>query len=142
MVIGFVVVSTVRATEIKRDKCDFVSFKENYLKLVDNERAIREAFNKIVDKSGTSDVSHCVVEYPIENGIPVPGRRRISLDIRWDRYVIINGIKIPDPQQHGMTIEYDMKRDYDGSETREVVSLVICRSLETCQKLGIPLTLN
>jgi len=130
------------ATQYEFESCQTADFSMKYNNLVSNEPAIGEAFNKIVSYVGTSDMTDCYFMVPIENNQPIKGEaRRLVLYKKWDRIEIVAGLEKRVPQQHGIVVEYVIKERTSPEGTvmqaRETVSLQVCRTTATCQRLGV-----
>ena len=139
------------AVQYQRESCETPDFGSKFQTLVANERAVSEAYDKIVRLTGTTKVSGCHFEVPTENGQPTEGIRRLMLDQNWHTTQIINGLEKQTYHQHGIKIEYLVKKmDMTGPGAviggpvfvdtvtiREVVSLQVCRTPESCRRLEI-----
>ncbi len=132
------------ATQYEFETCKTSDFSLKYNNLVSNERAIGEAFNKMVSASGSTNMTDCYFMVPVENGQPVKSAvRRLVMYKKWDRIEIVAGLEKRVAQQHGMIVEYVIKErvNFDGQvmQARETVGLQVCRTPEICQRLGVQL---
>lgn len=125
------------AVQIKRETCTQEFKQFHYRTLTLDEKAIGEAFNKMVQASGTSVPTNCIVEYPSDNGKPVWGMRRVVMDMQWYAIQVVHGLEKRVFRQHAIEILYN-KRPGDVGEIREVVGVTVCRTPEVCRQKGLP----
>lgn len=109
--------------------------QESWRLIVQEEKALGEAFNKMADLKAKVDpqaktlVSSCRISWPEENGRPVDGVREAVLDMQW--------IDDGRAHHHGIRLQYD-KRETTAGTRRTVTSLEVCRTPERCRAMGIP----
>ena len=146
LIIGLLVMSAwtteaFGALETRRERCSslFLNFHYDTLKL--DEPAIGKAFEKMVLRSGGTNVTNCVVEFPVQDGRATFGPRRVVLDKQWYTIVKYNGLEKEELQHHGIEIQYDLKPGETGT-IREVTALTVCRTPKACEAMRIPFFRN
>lgn len=75
-----------------------------------------------------TDATNCVLELPMENGRLANGARRILFDYQWYENELGRNVF----HQEGMRLEYHE------APTLAIDAVVMCRTPETCERLGIP----
>ncbi len=131
--IAFFVPLIIHATHYKFENCGPDFFSSHYLQLANEERALAEAYNKIALYSGSTRIDHCIVESPYDGSKSIDGIRRVMFDASWYKIVKVNGREIREKEHHGLLVEYERT----GSQ-RKVISLIVCRTPESCKREGIP----
>lgn len=132
---------SLAVVQISKESCATPDFGAKFQSLVAGERALGEAYNKIVLASGTQKVSNCRFEVPYENGKPTDGLRKLVLDHTWYTVEIINGLEKQIYHRHALSVDYRVRElplvGGGIAVTREVVNLQICRSPSGCQQIGV-----
>lgn len=130
--------SNVLGADLVRIPCDDHMWRVTMPALQLDEPALRSAYDKMVNLSLSSLPTNCSVVYPAENGTPINGTRTVVMDKQWQVIRYINGRETRVFQQHGIKMEYELIYPQPNVERRTVTWFSVCRTPESCERLGIP----
>lgn len=130
------------ALQYELSSCETADFGQKYQSLVANEPAVAAAFDKMVQYTGNTGMNKCTFMTPVENGTPVKGAmRRFVLDKTWHTIQTVAGLEKEVFHRHGLSVEYLLNErplpNGGVAISREVISLQVCRTPVSCQRLGI-----
>jgi hypothetical protein len=135
-------VASLAAGQFELESCKNPDFGLKYDNLVANEKALGLAFEKMVQLSGSTNISRCEFLVPIVNGAPEKGApRRLVMSKTWHTLQNVAGLEKKIFHHHGISVEYVVKERTlptgGVAFSRDVIKFDVCRTPATCDQLGI-----